>query len=212
MSRLWLLQQSLEGLETYMRLANRSATGSLVLNLADVLERAAGGGPQTVAPQLSISDEAFDLDLFDEGVTFASDRLVRALALSGQVAELGPVNDGACSPGIRRKGYRTLRLLTNADALDPAATDGEVVDWIDVDGSARSEWLPAAPQPNRPAPKRRWRIGLEPPADLFLVNGTPWRAATDALAARVTAAGAVGVDFVDPIASAATGDLVTRNP
>lgn len=37
-------------------------------------------------------------------------------------------------------------------------------------GMARSEWMLAAPQPNRPP--ARWRRDLRPPVDLFLVAGT----------------------------------------
>ncbi len=69
----------------------------------------------------------------------------------------------------------------------------------------------AAPQPNRPTPRARWRRDLRPPVDLFLIDGTSWRGATEALAARVMAIGATGLDFVDPVASAATGDLVSRS-
>lgn len=210
MASLWLLQQSFEGLETYFRLADRGGTGSLIRNLTDV--RRAGvrpGGPQ-VRPVLAIDDDTFRLDLFEDGITFVSRRLADSMALPADAAEFGEVDDGDCGPAVRRMGYRTLRLLACGDALDHAASDGRVVDWVDGDGIARSQWVLAAPEPNRPAPRARWRTSFEPPAELFFVEGTSWRAATNALAARVMDMGAVGVDFVDPVASAATGDLVTR--
>ena len=210
MARLWLLQQSFEGLETYFRLADRGGTGSLIRNLTDVRRAAVRSrGPQ-IRPVLAIQDDAFDLDLFEDGIAFVSQRLAETMALPTNVAELGDVDDGDCGGAVRRMGYRTLRLLARGDALDHGASDGRVVDWVDGDGITRSEWMLATPEPNRPAPRARWRTGFAPPAELFLVNGTSWRAAADALAARVMDMGAVGVDFVDPVASAATGDLVTR--
>ena len=207
---LWLLQQSFEGLETYFRLADRGGTGSLIRNLADVRRAAVRPGSRQVRPVLAIDDDTFSLDLFEDGTTFVSRRLAEAMALPADVAELGEVDDGDCGPAVRRMSYRTLRLLARGDALDHAVSDGRMVDRVDGDGTARKEWVLAAPEPNRPAPRARWRTGFEPPAELFLVSGTSWRAAADALAARVMDIGATGVDFVDPLASAATGDLVTR--
>ena len=210
MALLWLLQQSYEGLETYFRLADRGGTGSLIRNLVDVRRAAARpSGPQ-VRPVLAIDDDAFNLDLFEDGITFVSRRLAETMALPADAAELGEVDDRDCGPGVRRMSYCTLRLLARGNALDHEASDGRMVDWVDEDGTARSEWVLAAPEPNRPAPRARWWTDFRPPAELFLVSGTSWRAATDALAARVMNMGAGGLAFVDPVASAATGDLVTR--
>ena len=210
MVALWLMQQSFEGLETYFRLADRGGTGSLIRNLTEVRRAAVRPGSAQVRPVLTIDDDLFGLDLFEDGITFVSRRLAEAMALPADVAELGEVDDGDCGPAVRRISYRTLRLLARGDALDHAISDGHTVNWVDRDGTARSEWVLATPEPNRPTPKARWRTGFRPPAELFIVNGTSWRAATDALAARVMDMGATGVNFVDPVASAATGDLVTR--
>lgn len=57
-----------------------------------------------------------------------------------------------------------------------------------------------------------WQAGFDPPADLFLVDGMRWQAATEALVARGSTAGVVGVGLIDPVASAARGELVTRRP
>lgn len=210
MAPLWLVQQSLHGLTTYFGLADRDGGGSLVRNLPTVLDRARSGERPPVVPELAIADAGFDLDFFEDGLTFASDRLIEAMGLPAGVVEMGEVDDRACTASVRRMGYRTLELRVRADLIDRERSDGSVVEWTDEHGSVRSEWMTATPEPNRPTPRVRWRDKFEPPADLFLIEGSPWRVATDALAARVAAIDAVGIDFVDPIASAATGDLVVR--
>lgn len=210
MPRLWLFQQSVEGLSSYVRLAERSASGSLISNLGEVFNHAAQRGAAPVPPRLSIQDDTFNLDLFDEGVMLVSSRLIETMALPPEVAEIGEVDDRTCSDAVKSLGYRTLRLLVRADVLDHRASEGSVVKWIDPEGAAKAEWILAAPAPNKPTPRARWRSDFEPPADLFLANGTPWRVATDALATRVLRSGAIGIDFVDAMASAAVGDLVTK--
>ena len=209
MQPLWLVQQSLAGLTTYFALADSCAVASLVRNQSVVHAAAARGEPR-VTPELAIDDASFDLDFFEDGITFASARLIEAMALPEGVVELGEIDDTACSEGIRRMRYRTLALRVTGDPIDCDASDGSVTTWIDGHGTIRSEWMLAAPQLNRPAPRVRWRSDFAPAADLILVDGMPWRVATDTLAARVAKVGATGIDFVDPIASAATGDLIRR--
>lgn len=209
MSGPWLLQQSLDGMSTYFGLAERTGGHTLILNQARALAPAKAGRPPTV-PRLGIADGSFRLDFFEDGLTFVSARLLDALALPAGSADVGEVDMAACAPTVRDLDYRTLSLRIRVDALDHDESDGDVVEWVDGDGTARREWMLAAPQPNRPSPRARWRRDLQLTADLFLVEGTSWRAATDALAARVTAMGATGLAFVDPVASAATGDLVVR--
>ncbi|MBD8546018.1 hypothetical protein [Sphingomonas sp. CFBP 8760] len=207
----WLLQQSLDGMETYFGLAERTGGHTLILNQMEALDAAADTGSRTaVVPRLAIPDVSFRLDLFEDGLTFVSSRLLEAMALPAGCADVGEVDAAACPPEVRGMNYRTLSLTMRVDALDRDESEGSIVEWVDGDGVARSEWMLTAPQPNRPTPRARWRRDLRPPADLFLVAGTSWRAATDALAARVMAIGATGLDFVDPVASAATGDLVSR--
>ena len=210
MPDLWLLQQSLEGLTTYFELADRDGNGSLVTNLRDVLDVAARAGSPTIRPHLLITDEGFDLDFFEDGLTFVSTRLLEAMSLPADVAVIGEVDVAGSTGRVQDKGYHTLTLLLHGDALDHDESEGSVVDWVDGEGRARSEWMLAAPQPNRPTPRARWRTGFRPPADIFVVDGTGWRAATENLAQRVMASGTTGVNFVDPIASAAAGDLVSR--
>lgn len=212
MAPLWLVQQSLHGLTTYFGLADRDGGGSLVRNLPAVLDRGRSGEGSPVTPELAIADAGFDLDFFEDGLTFVSSRLIDAMDLPAGVVEAGAVDDRTCAEAVRRMRYRTLELRIRADLIDPDASDGSVVEWTDENGAVRSEWMTATPEPNRPTPQVRWRDGFVPPADLFLIEGSPWRVATDALAARVAAIGAVGIDFVDPIASAATGDLVVTRP
>lgn len=208
MTTLWLLQQSPAGLATYFGLAERTGRHSLVLNQAEALASTRAGRPRVV-PRLGI-DADLDLDFFEDGLTFASARLLDAMALPVDAAEIGVVDATACAASVRGKEYRTFTLRTRGDAIDRTRSEGGMVAWIDGSGQARSEWKLRAPGPNRPAPRMRWRTDFLPPADLFLVDGTSWRAATEALAARVTAVGATGLNFIDPIASAATGDLVSR--
>lgn len=210
MPGLWLLQQSIEGLTTYFEIADRDGERSLVSNLGDVLDSVARTGRPTVLPHLLITDETFDLDFFEDGLTFASTRLLAAMSLPAEVAKIGEVDVTGSTGRVQEKGYRTLTLLLHGDALDHDESEGSVMEWVDGEGRARSEWMLAAPQPNRPAPRARWRTGFQPPADIFLVKGAGWRAATEGLARRVMASGATGVNFVYPIASAATGGLVSR--
>jgi len=207
----WLLQQSLSGLETYFRLADRRQAGTLVGN-RDALHAAPGETHAPVVPRLEIDDPLFDLDLFQDGATFVSRRLADAMALPPHAAVFGDVDDRACAAPVRARGYRVMELLAHGDALDRDASDGELVEVPQPGGGVASEWMLAAPEPNRPAPCMVWRSGFEPPADLFLVEGTHWHVATEALAVRIVAAEAVGVDLVDPVASAEIGKLVLRRP
>ena len=210
MPHFWLLQQSTGGLERYFDLADRDGSGSLVANRLEVFTQNGSHGALQVVPRLAIGNETFDLDLFEDGMTFMSARLITAMALPAEALRLGEVDDSACCAAVRGVGYRTVELQIHGDVIDEAASDGEVIEWTDASGARRREWHLATPTPNRPAPKLRWRMDSTPPVELFLVKGAPWRVATDALAGRVLAVGAKGLDFVDPIASAATGDLVTR--
>lgn len=208
----WLLQPSLDGMSTYFGLAERTGGHSLILNQMEALDAAADvGSRSTVVPRLAIPDDRFRLDFFEDGLTFVSFRLLDAMALPAGCAEVGEVDTVACPPGVRGMDYRTLSITMRVDALDHDESEGGIVEWVDGDGVARREWMLTAPQPDRPTPRVRWRRDLQPPVDLFLVDGTSWRAATDALASRVMAIGATGLDFVDPVASAATGDLVSRS-
>ena len=207
----WLLQQSLSGLETYFELADRGPAGSLIGN-RDALHALYGETRPCVVPRLEIDDPAFDLDLFEDGATFVSRRMIDVMGLPASAATFGDVDDAACVAAVRERGYRTMELLARGDALDHDASDGEIVEVVGANGEIAREWMLVAPDPNRPAPRAVWRSGFEAPADLFRVDGTSWQAVTEALAARIGAARLVGVDLVDPVASAATGDLVRWRP
>ncbi len=207
----WLLQQSLSGLETYFELADRGPAGSLIGN-RDALHAPYGEMRSPVIPRLEIDDPTFDLDLFEDGATFVSRRMIDVMGLPASAATLGDVDDACCVPAVRERGYRTMKLLARGDALDHDVSEGEIVEVVGAHGEIACEWMLVAPDPNRPAPKAVWRSGFEAPADLFQVEGTSWQAVTQGLAARIGAARLVGVDLVDPMASVATGDLVRWRP
>lgn len=115
-----MAQQSLHGLTTYFELADRDGGGSLVRNLPAVLDRATSGEGPPVVPELAIADAGFDLDFFEDGLTFASGRLIEAMDLPADVIGVGQVDDSACGATVRRMGYRTLELRVRADPIGRA--------------------------------------------------------------------------------------------
>ena len=207
---LWIVQPSIEGLETYFALAEQKPNFSLIRNKDELhVSRTASPVPDVV-PVLEIPDESFGLDFFEDGGLFVSRRLVDALALPARVASLMEADTTRCPEEVRALGYRLLTIEVEGDPVDPQRSDGGMVDVLTDDGDIVSHWGMQLPQPNRPAPQVTWREGYRPPADLFRIAGTGWNGATDELAARVLAAGLTGMNFVDVVATAAIGEMVIK--
>ncbi|MBD8546864.1 hypothetical protein [Sphingomonas sp. CFBP 8760] len=207
---LWTIQQSLDGLERYFKLAEREANFSLIRNKDEVRETRTSSGPDRVTPVLQIRDSSFSLDFFEDGDIFVSRRLVDAMALPDGVVSFHPVDTARCASPVQARGYVTMTIHMESDPLDTKHSDGRMVEMTDADGFSVTRWEKQSPQPNSPAPRVVWRNGYAPPADIFRISGTGWTGATDDLATRVIAARATGLNFVDVAASAVTGELVVK--
>lgn len=207
---LWIVQPNLDGLETYFALAEQKPNFSLIRNKDELHVSRTSSGTSDVVPVLEIPDASFGLDFFSDGGIFVSRRLVDALALPAGVASFVEADTARCPEEVRALGYRLMTIEIEGDAVDPQRSDGGMVDVLTDDGDIVSRWEMRLPQPNTPAPRVTWREDYLPPADLFRIVGTGWNGVTDELAARVLAAGLTGLNFVDVVATAATGEMVVK--
>ncbi|HEY4252350.1 MAG TPA: SMI1/KNR4 family protein [Roseomonas sp.] len=113
-----------------------------------------------------------------------------ALDLSPEVAQFRPITLFAHDPAAAAKGYCLMRLLVSAPAMDAALSRTESFSFPDADGGQTTVTSVS-----------RFVLARDvaAPADLFWAEEKPDVViATEALAARVQAAGLSGLCFGDP--------------
>jgi hypothetical protein len=136
-------------------------------------------------------------DHFIMGLPLVSGRLAGTLALDPGQAQLLEVDCSDCPPEVQAMGYRVLNVLAYGNPLDRRRTGpGGFVDLTTQDGETFA-WVPPPVGPATPPPTIAWNRGFTSPAPLFIVPGSAWTLASEALAGRIAGAGFKDVAFID---------------
>lgn len=160
-------------------------------------------------PRLSIRQEGFAPDFIWSGLYFASSRFREAMALGSNAIEYRAVAmDTGSAQAAVKADYRAFRVVQRADPVDLAAMYGREPD-RDADGEPTLEWQMSVTGPHAPPRRTVWKRGFVAPAPLF-ADATGRLMATEAFAARVTAAGLRDVAFQDLTSEASVERLVFR--
>jgi len=144
-------------------------------------------------PHIRLDDPDYAPDFFTlENWTMCSARLLTALRLNPDDADLLPVTlTGNCARA-QSAGYHMLRIRRFADVIDYEASD--------CDFSWPTSAKTGAPYRHvNWMGRMRFRSDLELPADLFEPHTGIYALTTDALALRVIEAKCTGIEFVHPL-------------
>jgi hypothetical protein len=130
----------------------------------------------------------FHPDFYHDGLFLASARFRDAADLPPEVAQYTPVDDADTPEPARAQRYAVFWPYAVCDLLDAEASE-----FVTIPD-------PLDPSRQTPVGLRRlaWRKDAAPDAPVFRIPQDPRFFATEAFAARLTAAGLTGVAFLDP--------------
>ena len=204
--KLWFFESDVTAFNKFIRLLLRDASlgvanGSELGIREGEIMRATGNWDAVnfVLPddfpivRIALTQTNFAPDYFGhDGFYFCSARLRDALAQPEDVIQFLPIDLIAGGEAVRAQDYRRMHLLARQPAMDIARSDCELKEVThQVTGRVftRVDWID------------RFALldGLEPRTEMFHPEEAPGRIlVTDALAARVLAAGCTGLEFRDP--------------
>lgn len=212
----WVMLPSFASMRHLEKLERSRPPRFAVLNLASVTSHAPDIGRDDAhwfatmeTPRLSIRQAGFAPDFIWSGLYFASSRFRRAMALEPNAIEYRAVEmDAGSAQAAIEADYRAFRPVQRADPVDLAAMYGREPD-RGADGEPTLEWQMSVAGPHAPPRRTVWKRGFVAPAPLF-ADATGRLMATEALAARVMAAGLRDVAFQDLTSEPSVERLVFR--
>ncbi len=201
--RLWLLTEdpASSQIAAYPRSSGRVLNGAEMFEASIAFNASLPGNgpwsdpwpPDFPTPRVRFAEARLPDYNLVQNLTFASERMRRAMALPDDVAQFLPVRNVSRPPRARAARYSLLHVRAFARAVDGERSDCHVDRVVSAKTGAELVRL-------KGLTAMRFLPGFVPSADLFREATAPtFLLATDALAERVLDAGCTGVQFRHPL-------------